>query len=202
MATPFLIETPTNFVSIAGSTNITVTIPTTAGIGTPVAIGNLTLPLSTRGNRVLIEGTIPLIFTSVAAIATAGSLDVVLEVFRSNTSTTPIFRSRQTIVSGFTATAVTTIYDVLPFQFVDDPAVSQCAGTAGYFFRVYVITAGFTVAIGTLTVNSVTQGLFYNIIAEEKPGIPLTQLTCLCVTPTTTITSRIVAMSFCEPRSW
>lgn len=189
MATPFLIETPTNFVSITGTTTIPIPVPAVAGIGTPVTIGSLTLPLSTRGNRVFIEGTIPLVFTALAAVAATGSLDVVLEVFRSNTSTTPIFRSRQTIVSGLTLLTGAVIYDVLPFQFVDDPAVSQCAGSASYFFRVYVITSGITVALATLTVNSVAQGLFYNIIAEEKPGIPLTQLNCVCATPTTTVIS-------------
>ena len=188
MATPFLIETPTNFVSITGTTDIPVPVPALPGVGTPVTIGSLTLPLSTRGNRVFIEGTIPLIFTSVATIAVAGKLDIVLEVFRSSTSTTPIQRFRQTIVSGFTATAITTVYDILPFQFVDDPAVSQCGGSASYFFRVYAITAGFAVAIGTLTVNSVAEGLFYNIIAEEKPALQLPAFTCAFATPTTPVT--------------
>jgi hypothetical protein len=191
MATPFLIETPTNFVSISGSTDIPIPVPAVAGVGTPVTIGSLTLPLSTRGNRVFIEGTIPLVFTTLAAVAATGSIDVVLEVFRSNTSTTPIFRSRQTIVSGLTLLAGAVIYDVLPFQFVDDPAVSQCGGSASYFFRVYVITSGITAAIATLTVNSVAQGLFYNIIAEEKPAVQLTQLTCVFATPTTTVTPLI-----------
>lgn len=190
MATPFLINTPTNFVSLTGTTDIPVPIPTlVAGIGTPVTIGSLTLPLTTRGNRVFIEGTIPLVFTALAAI-TAGSLDVVLEVFRSSTSTTPIFRSRQTIVSGLTITAGgLTIYDVLPFQFVDDPSAPLCAGSTEYFFRVTAISTAILAAAATLTVDSVAQGLFFNIVAEEKPAVILNQFTSFTpVTPTTSIT--------------
>ncbi|MBK1812973.1 hypothetical protein JHL18_20320 [Clostridium sp. YIM B02505] len=188
MATPFLINTPTNFVSITGTADIPVPIPAVAGIGTPVTIGSLTLPLTTRGNRVFIEGTIPLVFTALAAVAAVGSVDVVLEVFRSATSTTPIFRSRQTIVSGLTLAVGAVIYDVLPFQFVDDPATPLCAGSTDYFFRVTAITAGIVVAAATLTVNSVAQGLFFNIIAEEKPAVLLNQFTSFTgITPTTSI---------------
>ncbi|GKU23522.1 hypothetical protein [Clostridium folliculivorans] len=169
MATPFLIETPTNFATITGSTNIPITVPTTAGIGTPVTIGSLALPLSSKNDVVFIEGTIPLVFTTLAALTAAGSLDVVLEVFRSNTSTAPIFRSRQTIINGLTlATVGTTIYDILPFQFVDDPVIPLCGGETDYFFRAYVVTTGITVAAASLTVNSTAQGLFYNITAEEE----------------------------------
>ncbi|GFP77154.1 hypothetical protein [Clostridium fungisolvens] len=172
MATPFLIETPSNFATITGSTNITIPVPNT-GAGTPVTIGTLTLPLSSRNDVVFIEGTIPLVLsvTSTTAAINLGSLDVILEVFRSTTSTAPIFRSRQTIVSGLTvATGTsTTIYDVLPFQFVDDPILPLCGAEADYVFRMYVVVSGLTGnGSVTVTVNSTTQGLFYNITAEEK----------------------------------
>ncbi|WP_160678183.1 hypothetical protein [Clostridium sp. C8-1-8] len=192
MATPLSIQTTSSFASLTGTTPIPVPVPLLPGTGTETPIGSIILPLSNRSGRVFIEGTIPVVLSALAAAAAiTGTLDVVLSVYRSATATTPIYTIRQTLLPATALAALAApIFDILPFQFVDAPAVPLCADTSSYFFRVTAITTGITITAATLTVNSTitTPGEFFNIIAEEVPGPVLGTTT----TTTTTITTPIV----------
>jgi hypothetical protein len=198
MATPLSIQTTPSFASLTGTAPITIPVPLTAAATPSTAtLGSIVLPITNAGGRVFVEGTIPLALSltiPLPALAVTGGIEVTLSVYRSATSTTPIYNVRKTLFSAIglaIALAATTFYDILPFQFVETPGVPLCANTASYFFTLTVVTTGLTIAAGSaVVVNSPLPpppaGAIpevFNIIAEEVPD-PIT-----VTTTTTTVIS-------------
>lgn len=151
------IQSDMAFDNAGTTTDITLTA------GTERFLDSLTLELTNREEKVLVQGVFSISLPGITVAALGNHIDATIKIYRDAAQTNLAYTFDATLLAAqavIAAATAATNYQV-PIQFEEVPPLKITEDTVNYYVTITVTNTGLTLAAGNIVLNQ------YSIVAQE-----------------------------------
>lgn len=151
------IQSDMAFDNAGTTTDITLTA------GTERFLDSLTLELTNREEKVLVQGVFSIALPGITVAALGNHIDATIKVYRDEAQTDLAYTFDATLLAAqvvIAAATAATNYQV-PIQFEEVPPLKVTEDTVNYYITITVTNTGLTLAAGNIVLTQ------YSIVAQE-----------------------------------